>query len=90
MRRSGARWPAGRRPVLDRAAQRPAAGIAARQPTVWVLPEISRFVPAEAQRNLKKDVGERAVVVFPDVGHSIHRDSPRAFVDIVTRLSEGR
>jgi pimeloyl-ACP methyl ester carboxylesterase len=55
-----------------------------------VLPEISRFVPAEAQRNLKKDVGERAVVVFPDVGHSIHRDSPRAFVDIVTRLSEGR
>ena len=52
-----------------------AAEIAARQPTVWVLPQISRFVPAEAQRNLKQDVGERAVVVIPDVGHSIHRDA---------------
>jgi pimeloyl-ACP methyl ester carboxylesterase len=67
-----------------------AAEIAARQPTVWVLPEISRFVPAQAQRNLKQDVGEGAVVVVPDVGHSIHRDAPDVFVDIVTRTYERR
>jgi pimeloyl-ACP methyl ester carboxylesterase len=67
-----------------------AAEIAARQPTAWVLPEISRFVPAEDQARLRRDVGDEAVVVIPDVGHSIHRDAPQRFVEIVTRLSEKR
>jgi pimeloyl-ACP methyl ester carboxylesterase len=66
-----------------------AAEIFARQPTAWVLPEVSRFVPLEDQARLKREVGERAVFVIPDVGHSIHRDVPQAFIDIVLRLSEG-
>jgi pimeloyl-ACP methyl ester carboxylesterase len=65
-----------------------AAEIAARQPTAWVLPAVSRFVPAEDQMRLGREVGERAVVVIPDVGHSVHRDAPEAFVDIVMQLGE--
>jgi pimeloyl-ACP methyl ester carboxylesterase len=67
-----------------------AAEIATRQPTAWMLPEISRFVPTEDQMRLKREVGERAVVVIPDVGHSVHRDAPGVFVDIVTRTAENR
>jgi pimeloyl-ACP methyl ester carboxylesterase len=66
-----------------------AAEVAARQPTAWVLPEVSRFVPSEDQARLKRDVGEQAVFVVPDVGHSIHRDAPQTFVDIVLRLNKG-
>ena len=65
-----------------------AAEIAARQPTAWVLPAVSRFVPAEDQTRLRREVGERAVVVIADVGHSVHRDAPEAFVDIVMQLGE--
>jgi pimeloyl-ACP methyl ester carboxylesterase len=65
-----------------------AAQISARQPTAWVLPEISRFVPAEDQARLRDEVGPRALFVLPDVGHSVHRDAPEVFVDIVTHLSE--
>jgi pimeloyl-ACP methyl ester carboxylesterase len=53
-----------------------------------VLPEISRFVPAEDQAQLRDEVGPRALFVLPDVGHSVHRDAPEVFVDIVTQLSE--
>jgi pimeloyl-ACP methyl ester carboxylesterase len=67
-----------------------AAEIAAKQPTAWALPEVSRFVPPEDQARLKREVGEEAVVVFPNVGHSIHRDAPEAFVDLVVRLSDKR
>jgi pimeloyl-ACP methyl ester carboxylesterase len=58
-------------------------------PTVWVLPEVSRFVPPEDQVRLRNDVGERAVVVLPDVGHSIHRDATHAFVEIAEKLAKG-
>lgn len=67
-----------------------AAEIARRHPTVWVLPEVSRFVPAADVERLKKDVGERAVCILPNVGHSIHRDATETFVDIVERLAAGR
>jgi pimeloyl-ACP methyl ester carboxylesterase len=66
-----------------------AAEIAGKQPTAWVLPEISRFVPADDQARLKSEVGAHAMFVLSDVGHSVHRDAPEAFVDIVTQLSEG-
>jgi pimeloyl-ACP methyl ester carboxylesterase len=66
-----------------------AAEIAAKQPTAWVLPEVSRFVPAEDQARLRSEVGARAMFVLPGVGHSVHRDAPEAFVDIVMQLSEG-
>jgi pimeloyl-ACP methyl ester carboxylesterase len=66
-----------------------AAEIAATQPTAWVLPVVSRFVPADDQARLESEVGAKAMVVLPDVGHSVHRDAPEAFVDIVTQLSEG-
>src|ERR1019366_840719 len=58
-------------------------------PTAWVLPEISRFVPADDQARLRSEVGAKAMFVLPDVSHSVHRDAPEAFVDIVTQLSEG-
>jgi pimeloyl-ACP methyl ester carboxylesterase len=66
-----------------------AAEVAAKQPTAWVLPEVSRFVPAEDQARLRSEVGARAMFVLPGVGHSVHRDAPEAFVDIVMQLSEG-
>lgn len=59
-------------------------------PTVWVLPEVSRFVPPEDQVRLRAEVGERSLVVMPGVGHSIHRDATHAFVDIAESLGEGR
>jgi pimeloyl-ACP methyl ester carboxylesterase len=64
-----------------------AAELATRQPTVWALPDVSRFVPPEDQARLKREVGEEAVVVFPGLGHSLHRDAPDAFVEIVERLA---
>ena len=65
-----------------------ASRLAAYQPTVWVLPEHSRFVPAEDQERLARDVGPQAVIVIPGVGHSVHRDATSHFVEIVVRLSE--
>lgn len=65
-----------------------AAQIAAKQPTAWVLPEISRFAPAQDQAQLRDRVGPKALFALPDVGHSVHRDAPEVFVDIVTRLSD--
>ena len=63
--------------------------IAGTVPTIWVLPESSRFVPLEDQERLCEEVGERAVVVMRDVGHSVHRDATAKFVDIVERLASG-
>ena len=63
--------------------------IASTVPTVWVLPESSRFVPLEDQERLRKEVGERAVVAMRGVGHSVHRDSTAKFVNIVERLTSG-
>jgi hypothetical protein len=65
-----------------------AARLAATQPTVWVLPRVSRFVSTEDKARLVREVGERAVAVVADVGHSIHRDAVETFVDIVLRVSE--
>ncbi len=58
-------------------------------PTVWVLPEVSRFVPPDDTARLRAEAGERSVVVVPNVGHSIHRDATQAFVDIVKKLGAG-
>jgi pimeloyl-ACP methyl ester carboxylesterase len=66
-----------------------AAEVAAKQPTVWVLPEDSRFVPSADVERLRRDVGDRSVHVVPKVGHSIHRDATDTFVDIVERLAAG-
>jgi pimeloyl-ACP methyl ester carboxylesterase len=63
--------------------------IAALQPTVWILPTASRFVPPEDQTRLLRDVGEGAVAILPDVGHSVHRDAPATFVEIAMRVCEG-
>jgi pimeloyl-ACP methyl ester carboxylesterase len=67
-----------------------ARALAARQPTVWVLPEVSRFVPTEDQTRLIADVGRQAVIIIPDVGHSVHRDVADVFADIVVGLSGAR
>ena len=58
-------------------------------PTVPVLPRVSRFFPEEDQVRLRADVGERAVLVIPGVGHSVHRDATTAFVGIVEKLGRG-
>ncbi len=63
--------------------------VAGKQPTVWVLPDASRFVPAEDQMRLKADVGEPSVLVVPGVGHSIHRDALERFCDVVEKLAAG-
>ncbi len=65
-----------------------AAKVAARQPTVWVLPELSCFVTTEDQTRLAHDLGSQAVIVIPGAGHSVHRDAPSAFVEIVMHLSD--
>lgn len=67
-----------------------AAELAARVPTVWILPEVSRFVPADDQDRLRREVGARAVVALPGVGHSVHRDAAAEFVQVVIELAEGR
>ncbi|RTM07064.1 MAG: alpha/beta fold hydrolase [Hyphomicrobiales bacterium] len=66
-----------------------AARLARMLPTVWVLPEDSRFVPPGDTARLRAEAGERSVVVMPNVGHSIHRDATQAFVDIVEKLGAG-
>ena len=66
-----------------------AARLARQLPTVWVLPEESRFVPPEDVARLKREAGERSAVVVPGVGHSIHRDATSAFVEIVEKLGAG-
>ena len=58
------------------------------QPTLWLLPTVSRFVPDEDQARLLREVGEASVAVIADVGHSIHRDAVELFVDAVLRLAE--
>lgn len=69
---------------------RPAASeIASIVPTVWILPEDSRFVPEPDRDQLGADVGARAVRVVPDVGHSVHRDATEAFVEVVVQLGNG-
>jgi pimeloyl-ACP methyl ester carboxylesterase len=64
-----------------------AARIAARQPTVWVMPRDSRFVPEGDQQRLKREVGEERLAILEGVGHSIHRDAVEIFVKLVERVS---
>lgn len=63
--------------------------IAKRVPTVWIVPDVSRFVPDRDQSRLRDEVGPRAVATIPGVGHSIHRDATEQFVDIVEALAAG-
>jgi pimeloyl-ACP methyl ester carboxylesterase len=56
--------------------------------TAWILPQVSRFVPPDDQERLVADVGADAVVIVPDVGHSIHRDATDRFVALVQSLAE--
>jgi pimeloyl-ACP methyl ester carboxylesterase len=63
-----------------------AARLSRQLPTVWVLPEVSRFVPPDDTERLRREAGTRSVVVMPGVGHSIHRDAAAAFVEIVEKL----
>jgi pimeloyl-ACP methyl ester carboxylesterase len=64
--------------------------IATLQPTSWILPAVSRFVPSDDQTRLIRDVGAGAVSIVSEVGHSIHRDAPEIFVDILLRLCDGK
>jgi pimeloyl-ACP methyl ester carboxylesterase len=64
-----------------------AARIAAMQPTVWVMPRDSRFVPAADQARLRREVGEDRLAILDGVGHSVHRDAVDAFIGIVERVS---
>tara|TARA_B100000315_G_scaffold239117_1_gene257577 strand:+ start:239 stop:1000 length:762 start_codon:yes stop_codon:yes gene_type:complete len=63
--------------------------LVAKVQTVWVLPEESRFVSLEEKTRLRQMAPDRAVVVLPDVGHSIHREDTQAFVEIAERLGNG-
>jgi pimeloyl-ACP methyl ester carboxylesterase len=65
-----------------------AAKVAGKARTMWVLPEISRFVPQDDQARLKTDVGEESVTIISGVGHSIHRDALERFVGIVQALEQ--
>jgi pimeloyl-ACP methyl ester carboxylesterase len=64
-----------------------AAELARRQPTAWILPSASRFVPAADQQRLREEAGETAVIALDHVGHSVHRDDCAAFVDLVEALA---
>ncbi len=64
-----------------------AAKVAALQPTVWVMPRESRFVPRGDQEQLRSEVGDERVVILDGVGHSVHRDAVDLFVEIVERVS---
>lgn len=57
-------------------------------PTIWVLPEDSRFVSVDDKKKLEQDLGTDAIYVIPNVGHSIHRDDTELFVEIVEKISE--
>jgi pimeloyl-ACP methyl ester carboxylesterase len=74
---------AGNAPWDVRGAAARVAGLVA---TCWVLPGESRFVPAQDLASLIAIVSEEAVAVFPDAGHSIHRDEPDAFARLVASL----
>ncbi len=63
-----------------------AAEISRRQPTVWILPKTSRFIPTVDQERLRQDVGDASVVVLDHVGHSVHRDDVEAFVGALELL----
>lgn len=65
-----------------------AAAFVKKLPTIWVLPEDSRFVPDADVERLRREAGEEAVVVVPNAGHSIHRDATARFVEIVEHLSK--
>jgi len=65
-----------------------AARVAELVPTVWVLPGESRFVPPADVARLRREVGEKHLVVAPDAGHSIHRDEPVLFLATVSALLE--
>lgn len=60
-----------------------AAAVSRRQPTWWVQPGDSRFVPAADLEALRAAVGEDRVVVVPHAGHSIHRDAPDEFDAVI-------
>ena len=44
---------------------------------------VSRFTPPMDLAALRRDIGDRALVIFRGVGHSVHRDATQGFVDIV-------
>lgn len=82
-------WPAARSAFAENAPWdlRPkAATVAGLVPTLWILPEVSRFVPAEDRERLIADVGGERVVVAPRAGHSIHRDEPELFLATINAL----
>lgn len=60
-----------------------ALDVASRQPTWWVQPGESRFVPAPDLETLQAQVGDDRVVVVPHAGHSIHRDDLEAFLAVL-------
>ncbi len=64
-----------------------AAAVAALQPTVWVMPAVSRFVPPEDQDRLRADVPPDCLAVWDGVGHSVHRDAVERFVDLALALA---
>lgn len=64
-----------------------AAAIAARQPTAWVMPVESRFVPPPDQDRLRSSLPPGCVEVWEGVGHSVHRDAAQRFVALVNALA---
>ena len=60
-----------------------ASEVAARQPTWWVQPGVSRFVPPADLAALRETVGDERVVIVPEAGHSIHRDATTTFMEVV-------
>jgi len=60
-----------------------AVAVSERQPTWWIQPGESRFVPPDDLAALRAAVGEERVVVVPQAGHSIHRDAPEEFDAVV-------
>lgn len=55
-------------------------------PTAWILPGVSRFVPAADVQHLQSTVGAGSVVIASQAGHSIHRDEPDLFMAVVLNL----
>lgn len=64
--------------------------VADRQPTVWVMPVESRFVPPDDQERLLAEVPRDCVEIWEGVGHSVHRDAVERFVDLVVALDRRR
>lgn len=65
-----------------------AAAVAAKQPTIWLMPADSRFVPPADQARLRRDVPPECIEIWEGVGHSVHRDALEKFVDLVLTLAE--